>query len=117
MESTVGGPAHFEPFLKAYFDNFAGRTVTSWSMRDFYLAFFKEKAQEDPKLAAALAALDWDALFYGTGTPAYMPPCDAAPIKQAQALAERWRQAGDVSLALFDAKDIEGWSTQKLCCF
>jgi len=119
LEDKVGGPAKFEPFLPAYFSHFAGKTVNSNSMRDFFFDFFKGQAEKDAEIAAALAgplaALDWDRLFFAPGMPDWLPVCDAAPVEEAKALADRWNLADSPEkLAAFSKKDIEGWSTTKL---
>eukprot|EP00931_Biecheleriopsis_adriatica_P049813 TRINITY_DN28826_c0_g1_i1.p1 TRINITY_DN28826_c0_g1~~TRINITY_DN28826_c0_g1_i1.p1 ORF type:complete len:400 (+),score=93.75 TRINITY_DN28826_c0_g1_i1:137-1201(+) len=121
LEKSIGGEAQFQPFVKAYFDHFAGKTVSSQSMRDFFLQYFKEKAEKDPAVAEALqgpvAALDWDRLFFDPGMPEFLPTCDAAPLEEAKALAHRWEKAKPEELASFAAKDVEGWSTTKLTVF
>merc|ERR1719215_2218491 len=97
-------------------------TVTSEKMRDNFSAFFTERAKDSAAVKAAMegpvAALDWERLFKAPGMPDYLPPCDAAPIEEANALAER-RVVGSEKNTLEDfcAKDIEGWSTTKLIVF
>lgn len=123
LEHAVGGEKHFQPFIKAYFDHYAGKTVTSQGMRDFFLEYFKKLAETDPEVAAAMkgpvAALDWERLFYAPGMPDFQPFCDEGPLREAQEFAQRWLNAGSDAgeLAKFSAKDIEGWSTQKLTVF
>merc|ERR1719440_1255772 len=96
LESLVGGEEEFQPFLKAYFEKFGGRTVTSQSMRDFFLEFFTARAKESPAVATAMAgpvaALDWDRLWNAPGMPDRLPPCDVAPIEEAKALAAMVRR-------------------------
>merc|ERR1712232_323089 len=123
LESLIGGEAQFQPFLRAYFEKFAGSTVTSEKMRDFFLEYFSAKASTDPAIDAALkgpiAGLDWQRLFTAPGMPDYIPPCDAAPIAEARALAGQWTAAGNDAKALeaFKSEDIAGWSTTKLIVF
>lgn len=122
LESLVGGEEKFQPFLQEYFKKFAGTTVTSEKMRDFYLEYFGALAVEDEDealaeaLAGPIAALDWPALFSSPGMPEFMPPCSAAPLDEATALAARWAAAGDdeEALAAFSADDVKDWGTTKL---
>jgi len=120
LESLVGGEEHFQPFLKAYFDKFGGKTVTSHGMRDYFLEYFKAKAADNATIKTAMdgpiAALDWEKLWTSTGMPDYLPPCNAKPIEEAKALAAKWEDAKEdaEALAKFSAKDIEGWSTTKM---
>jgi len=123
LESLVGGEVNFQPFLQAYFEKFAGRTVTSEKMRDYFLEYFATKAAEDAAIAAALegpiAILDWEKLWRAPGMPDYLPPCSATPIEEAERLACRWQEAGASAenLTKFSAADIEGWGTTKLIVF
>lgn len=123
LEKLVGGDAVFTPFLKAYFAHFGGKTVNSESMRDYFLEYFRGKAETDPRIDQALkgpiAQLDWEKLFRAPGMPDFIPPCDAAPLEEARKLADRWVKAGGDRMALqaFNSKDVEGWSTTKLIAF
>jgi len=125
LESLVGGPELFEPFLQAYFTNFAGKTVTSTKMRDFFLEYFQGKAADSPTVAAALtgpiAELDWDQLWTAPGLPDVLPSCDAGAeqIKEARSLADRWAAAGEDTgkLSEFTPADVDGWSTTKVTVF
>jgi len=122
LESVVG-EKEFQPFLRKYFAHFAGCTVNSYSMRDFFLEHFMSRAADNADVAAALegpiAALDWERLFTAPGMPEYMPPCDATPIEEAKALAAKWADARDDAAALskFGPADIESWTTTKLIVF
>mmetsp|Transcript_48583 Transcript_48583/g.89502 ORF Transcript_48583/g.89502 Transcript_48583/m.89502 type:complete len:661 (-) Transcript_48583:73-2055(-) len=126
MEKTVGGEEYFQPFLRSYFEEFAGKTVTSKKLRDYYAEYFRRLEGEDPKLAGVsekISALDWEKLLYAPGLPMYRPDLDAEPLQGAKLLAQRWLQAGDPTkaqdelLAEFSASDIEGWGTTKRCVF
>lgn len=125
LENLVGGEEKFQPFIKAYFAQFAGKVVTSESFRDFFLGYFRNQASSDEAIASALdgpiAALDWERLFRAPGMPEVLPNCDSAsaPLEAARALAARWTAAnGDPSrLADFSAKDIDGWSSGKIMVF
>lgn len=48
LQSVVGGPSAFEPFMRAYLDAFAFKTVTSEQFKDFFMDYFKDnKAGDD----------------------------------------------------------------------
>ena len=59
MQTLVGGPEVFEPFMKAYIANFALKTVTTDEFKAFLLDYFD--------LSEALASLDWDTWLYKPG--------------------------------------------------
>ena len=41
LESLVGGPAEFEPFLRSYFEEYKLRSIDSFDFREHFLDFFK----------------------------------------------------------------------------
>eukprot|EP00403_Amphidinium_massartii_P015270 CAMPEP_0178427540 /NCGR_PEP_ID=MMETSP0689_2-20121128/29800_1 /TAXON_ID=160604 /ORGANISM="Amphidinium massartii, Strain CS-259" /LENGTH=653 /DNA_ID=CAMNT_0020049255 /DNA_START=64 /DNA_END=2022 /DNA_ORIENTATION=- len=124
LEKTVGGEEHFQPFIRSYFEKFAGSTVTSDKLRSYYEEYFKAKEESDPNLAgvsAKIAALDWETLLYSPGMPIYTPASDDGPFLEAKALAAKWletQSAGREALqAAFSSKDIESWGSSKKCVF
>lgn len=126
LQKHVGGEKLFQPFLKAYFEKFAGKTVTSQTMRDFFFEHFKGLAKTDAEVAAALdgplAKLDWETLWHSPGMPEWIPSVDASLLEATKALSSRWAAAGApggsaTALAAFSPKDIEGWSPTKLTNF
>lgn len=126
LEKHVGGEPVFQPFLKSYFEKFGGKTVTSQQMRDYFLEYFGALAKTDASVKAAMdgpiAKMDWDHWWYAPGMPEWMPPVDAMVRKASSELAARWMKAGAAggskeALAVFGAKDIEAWSSTKICNF
>merc|ERR1719253_1450331 len=99
LESLVGGEEEFQPFIKAYFAKFGGKTVSSQQMQRFFLQFFRARSKESPAVKAAMQGpikkLNWKKLWYAPGLPDYMPPVDATPLEEAKALAKKWTAASD----------------------
>jgi len=126
LEMLVGGEKNFQPFVKAYFKHFAGKALTSQTMRDFFLEYFQEQAKSNAEIKAALdgpiAKLDWEKIWHAPGMPDWTPEADASLLKASSDLAARWAKAGKAggdaaALASFSAKDIEGWTSTKQCNF
>eukprot|EP00929_Paragymnodinium_shiwhaense_P026722 TRINITY_DN15823_c0_g2_i1.p1 TRINITY_DN15823_c0_g2~~TRINITY_DN15823_c0_g2_i1.p1 ORF type:complete len:677 (+),score=162.98 TRINITY_DN15823_c0_g2_i1:52-2031(+) len=123
LQDLVGGEAKFQPFVKSYFEHFGGKTVTSEQMRDYFLKYFGDLAQQDSDIATALAgpiaALDWQTLFTAPGMPEYMPSCVSPAVDEAKALAAKWEKSADSpeALASFTPEDIKGWGSGKLVVF
>ena len=61
LQTIVGGPGVFEPFMKAYIAQFALKTVTTDEFKAFLLEYFAGNE--------ALATLDWDAWLFRPGAP------------------------------------------------
>ena len=59
LQTIVGGAGVFEPFMKAYIEKFALKTVTTDEFKAFLLEYFAGNE--------ALAALDWDAWLFRPG--------------------------------------------------
>jgi leukotriene-A4 hydrolase len=60
LEATVGGPAIFEPFIKAYFCRFQFGTVSSPEFKAFFLQYFAENKAVSKE---ALESIDWEAWY------------------------------------------------------
>lgn len=55
----VGGSGVFEPFLKAYLENFKFKVVTTDDFKAFFLNYFKD--------TAAVSEIDWQTWLYAPG--------------------------------------------------
>lgn len=65
MRQLVGGPAAFNPFMRAYIDRFKFGTVNSQQFKAFFLDFYRGHA--------CLAEIDWHMWYYGRGEPPSWP--------------------------------------------
>lgn len=71
----MGGPANFDPYLKAHIAKFAGQSIDSAQWKAYLFQFY----QDQPHITAALNQVDFDAWL---GLPGYPP----APPKHDQSL-------------------------------
>jgi leukotriene-A4 hydrolase len=72
LQTLVGGPEKFEPFMKAYIEKFALATVTTDEFREFLLEYFLD--------VQALQDLDWDTWLYKPGASHLVHPSPAAGV-------------------------------------
>ena len=64
--------AIFEPFLRAYYENFKYKSIDSYQFKEFFLDYFKDKDT---------SGINWDQWFYTPGMPKYKPKFDESLAK------------------------------------
>ncbi|CAH0551641.1 unnamed protein product [Brassicogethes aeneus] len=68
LETTVGGPAEFEPFLKKYFDNFKYQSIETDDFKNFFEDYFSSNPN--------IKKIDWKTWLYAPGMPPVIPDYD-----------------------------------------
>merc|ERR1711879_551007 len=96
LESQVGGPAKFAPFIKDYVKRFGGTTLTTDDFKDFFLNYFKG--------APGLKNIDWDAWLYSTGGRPVENKFDQSLLVAAETLKQNI-----VNGKAFSKEDLKGW--------
>lgn len=96
LESILGGPEAFEPFLRAYIDAFKYKSVDTDEWKAFLYAHFADKK-------AVLDSVDWDAWLYAPGMPPVSNKHDSSLLDVAHALAQQWMESADGSGFTADA--------------
>lgn len=118
LERVVGGLDVFAPYIKAYFETFAGQSISTQEWQEHLLAFFAS----NEKASAALRQVDWDAWLHGEGLelPVKLEYNETLAV-EAFALAARWEQAiaqqVPVGDSQFSPRDMEGWNTNQVVVF
>ena len=101
LESLVGGPDKFDPFIKAYIEKFKeDGLITTDLFKMFFLQFFSEEAG-----AGTFSCLDWEAWFYSPGMPApsIIPSCFDSSLQQPCIdLKNKWINVSADELATLD---------------
>ncbi|KAJ2689547.1 Leucyl aminopeptidase yscIV, partial [Coemansia spiralis] len=115
LEQLLGGEPVFAPYMRAYINEFQGRSIGTADWKDHLLKYF---AESDPAKAALLDAIEWDKWLTAPG----MPPCanhyDARPQQVSLDLAGRWLDAAQKSdYAQFSPADVQGFSTMQRVIF
>ena len=62
----------FEPFLRAYYENFKYQSIDSYQFKEFFLNYFKNND---------LSSIDWEQWFNLPGMPKYKPNFDESLAK------------------------------------
>ena len=104
LETVVGGPEKFAPFILAYVKEFAFKTLDSNDFKFFFNNYFSSTEGID--------AVDWDAWLRGTGMPPVNNEFDQTLAKAVIELKRRWTEEEDVS-----AKDLDGWTAMQTMYF
>jgi leukotriene-A4 hydrolase len=60
LEKILGGPAAFEPYLKAHVEKFAHKSITTNDFKEYLYTFFASKKD-------VLDGVDWNAWFFQPG--------------------------------------------------
>ncbi|XP_077991660.1 leukotriene A-4 hydrolase-like [Glandiceps talaboti] len=106
LETLVGGPEVFEPFLRSYIDNFKYKCLTTAEWKDYLFSFFKDKVAE-----GVFDKVDWKAWFHTPGMPPLKPEYDTTLSDACTTLAKRWREAKATELDQFKADDLKDFTT------
>ncbi|AGO11554.1 AaceriADL233Wp [[Ashbya] aceris (nom. inval.)] len=62
LERELGGTAAFDPFIKHYFGNYGGRSLTTWQFLDILFEFFADRRDK-------LESIDWRTWLFAPGMP------------------------------------------------
>ncbi|KAI9488525.1 peptidase family M1-domain-containing protein [Zychaea mexicana] len=114
IEKTVGGPAVFEPFMKAHVEQFASQSISTEQWKAFLYKYMEE--HHGKETVDKLNTIDFDTWINGKGMPPVDPKFDTTLADQCYALATRWDEARNSDdLSGFAPSDIEKFtSTQKI---
>ncbi|CAC5402108.1 unnamed protein product [Mytilus coruscus] len=110
LETLLGGPDEFEPFLKAYIEKFKYKSIDSNQWKDFLFSFFQSKVD-------VLNKVDWDTWFSGVGMPPIKPEYDESLAVPCQELCDKWSATSDSYLSQFSANDILKMTSNQIRIF
>ena len=86
LESRVGGPVVFDPFMRSYIQQFAYKSITSQDFIEYFTLHFP----------AVSGTIDWSKKLSEVGMPTDIPQYDRELLSECKAVAERWN-SGSVS--------------------
>ena len=107
IESLVGGPDVFNPFLRSYIDHFKFKTVVTEEFKEYLYSYFKEKS------ALLDQKIDWVLWLKAPG----MPPVnvvdmyDTSLADACKALCQRWVTATENEFSAFYPNDFSSFTT------
>lgn len=91
IEDTLGGPAVFDPFLRAYFAQYKYQSIVTEQFRDALHSYFEATKPTE------LAQIDWDLWLFGTGMPPVVPVYDDSLARVSREHADLWVGADSVA--------------------
>lgn len=113
IEKVVGGPAVFEPYMKAHVERFASKSITTEEWLEHLHEYMGTNHGQET--LDKLKTIDFDLWINSPGMPPVDPNFDTSLADACYNLAARWDQARNSDdLSGFSSKDIENFSsTQK----
>ncbi|KAG1469991.1 hypothetical protein G6F56_002938 [Rhizopus delemar] len=116
IEKVVGGPSVFEPYMKAYVENFASTSISTEDWKDFLFKYMGKV--HGPSMVEKLNTIDFDAWINQPGMPPVNNAFDTTLADACLDLANRWDNARDLpALDQFSPKDIEKFSAGQKIVF
>ncbi|CAO3688041.1 unnamed protein product [Rhizopus stolonifer] len=116
IEKVVGGPSIFEPYMKAYVENFASTSISTEDWKDFLFKYMRKV--HGPSMVEKLNTIDFDAWINQPGMPPVNNAFDTTLADACLDLANRWDNARDLpALDQFSPKDIEKFSAGQKIVF
>ncbi|CAL4059387.1 unnamed protein product, partial [Meganyctiphanes norvegica] len=110
LETLVGGPKEFEPFLKAYIEKFKYKCLTSEMFKSFLLEFFVDKK-------SVFDEVDWNTWWKTPGMPPIKPQFDETLSTACTELQMRWMAWYVGTEFPFHADDFKNLSTDQAIMF
>lgn len=101
LESVVGGPDVFEPFLREYFDTFKFKSIETKDFQEFFVQYFKNNSD--------IESIDWQTWLYSPGMPPIIPDYDKTFATICDSLVDKflsWDCTGDDPITEDDRKDL-----------
>lgn len=112
----MGGPSVFEPYMKAYVENFASTSISTEDWKDFLFKYMGKV--HGPSMVEKLNTIDFDAWINQPGMPPVNNAFDTTLADACLDLANRWDNARDLpALDQFSPKDIEKFSAGQKIVF
>ncbi|XP_056638114.1 leukotriene A-4 hydrolase [Diorhabda sublineata] len=84
LESSVGGPEKFEPFLRAYFETFKYKSIETSDFQQFFESYFSTEE--------SIKNIPWQKWLHTPGMPLLIPDYDKSLAVACDALLEKFRK-------------------------
>lgn len=110
LETLVGGPEVFEPFLKAYLDKFKYKSISSDTFKSFLLEYFVDKK-------TVFDEVNWTAWWKTPGMPLMKPQFDETLSSACTKLRMRWMAWYVGTEVPFHLNDIQELSSNQVIEF
>ncbi|KAG0052561.1 Leukotriene A-4 hydrolase [Gryganskiella cystojenkinii] len=116
LEKHLGGPAVFEPYVKAHVQEFAGRSINTDDWKAFLYSFMEKTfGQEKVDL---LNQVDWEAWLAGTGMPPVDNKFDDTLARACSCLSKKWDHARhEAHPKEFSSEDLKEFTSTQTTVF
>lgn len=108
LEDLLGGPEVFEPFLRAYLNNFKYKSIMTKDFQKYFYDYFIEKNSEK------LEEVDWDKWLYSEGMPIVVPNYNTTVYDTCKEHADLWASKSTAEIKSSDLIKEELTSIQKI---
>ncbi|CAH1108665.1 unnamed protein product [Psylliodes chrysocephalus] len=101
LESIVGGPTVFEPFLRSYFQTFKYKSIDTDDFKRFFDNYFKD--------VSAIKSIDWKTWLYAPGMPPIIPDYDISLAVKCNELLDtfyKWNGEGAIPISIDDKDNL-----------
>ncbi|KAI9486963.1 MAG: peptidase family M1-domain-containing protein [Benjaminiella poitrasii] len=116
IEKVVGGPAIFEPYMKAHVEHFASKSISTEEWKEFLFNYMEKT--HGPTMIEKLNTIDFNTWINKPGMPPVDPNFDTTLADACINLAKRWNEARESEdLSSFSVKDIENFSAGQKIVF
>ncbi|KAI8099339.1 peptidase family M1-domain-containing protein [Halteromyces radiatus] len=119
VETVVGGPKIFEPFVKSYVQHFASKSITTDDWKNYLYEYMRRVHGQE--MVNKLDSIDFDAWIHSPGMPPIQHPetlFDTTLADACYSLASRWNASRDkTDFSDFSSKDIESFTTAQKSVF
>lgn len=109
LETLVGGPSVFEPWLLAYIERFKFKSLNTSQWKAFLFEFFANR----PEKTALLEKVDWEAWLHKPGMPPVKPAFDTSLLDACTHLSKKWIEAGDEALEGFTGDEYANLTSKQ----
>jgi len=99
LEDLVGGATKFEPFLKAYYTEFAYKSIDTETFKAYFLKHFAGEP--------AVSAIDWNTWLHMPGMPPYKPKFDSSLAEICWKMAKQWQDWDSSTPCPFTGNEIK----------
>ncbi|CAG8485221.1 8100_t:CDS:10 [Diversispora eburnea] len=113
---VIGGPEYFEPYMKAYVQEFAGKSITTDYWKRYLYSYVEKHYGIEKK--ALLDTIKWEDWLHSPGMPPVENKFDETFAKACKDLAQRWDDAQKTEkFDEFSSKDIANFTTKQKMVF
>lgn len=115
LETILGGPEVFEPYLKAHVETFSHKSITTNDFKDFLFKYFSLGEKSDK--IKILESVDWEAWFHKPGMPIIQNNFDDSLAKVCIKLANDWDSSRNTKSYPINNKDFMDLSANQKIMF